>query len=126
MESTDRRDRSLVRATVAGTLLQLLMVLAGHVNAVVAGLFAPVGMGISLIAGWLYALWATPARAGAAAGGGAIAGGVCAFLGIAVSAFLGDVPVSVLGFGTVSSAVTGALGGLLGRWLAARRARSAT
>ena len=41
-----------------------------------------------------------------------MAGGICAFVGILVSYFLGDVPAAVLGFGTASSAVTGALGGL--------------
>ena len=47
--------------------------------------------------------------------GGLMAGGVCALLGILESFYLGDVPAWVIAFGTVSSAVTGAVGGLLGR-----------
>ena len=48
-------------------------------------------------------------------GGGAIAGGVCAFIGIAVSAALKDVPPSLLILGTASSVVTGLIGGALGK-----------
>jgi hypothetical protein len=47
--------------------------------------------------------------------GGAIAGGLCAVIGIAVSYFLGDVPATVLIFGTVSSAVAGVVGGAIVR-----------
>jgi hypothetical protein len=47
--------------------------------------------------------------------GGAVAGGVCALLGIAASAILGDVPPSLLLLGTVSSVVTGAIGGAVGK-----------
>jgi hypothetical protein len=47
-----------------------------------------------------------------------VAGGVSAFLGILVSHLLGDVPASVLGIGTAGSAVTGAIGGVIGKLLA--------
>jgi hypothetical protein len=46
--------------------------------------------------------------------GGILAGAICALLGIAVSYFLKDVPASLLALGTLSSAVTGAIGGWLG------------
>ena len=46
---------------------------------------------------------------------GAVAGGVCALIGIGVSRALGDVPTSLLLLGTISSMVTGATGGLIGR-----------
>jgi hypothetical protein len=54
-----------------------------------------------------------------------VAGGVCAFVGILVSYLLGDVAAAVLGFGTASSAVTGAIGGLVGKVLSARAAQRA-
>ena len=50
----------------------------------------------------------------AAARDGAIAGAACALIGIVISYLLGDVTAAVIAFGTLSSAVTGAIGG----WLA--------
>ena len=108
-----------------GTGLQLLMVIAGHYSPAIAQMFAPGGMGISALAGVLAALATRPASLGSAATRGAIAGGVSAFVGILVSFLLGDVPAAVLGFGTASSAVTGALGGLVGKLLSARAAQRA-
>jgi hypothetical protein len=112
---------ALFRATAIGTVVQLAMVLAGHYNAGIAQMFAVGGMTISLAAGVLYALWAKRASWGASAVGGAIAGGVCALLGIIVSYVLGDVTASILALGTLSSAVTGLVGGLLGHALASRK-----
>lgn len=103
-----------VRATLLGTVAQVAMVVAGHQIPAVADLFAIGGMGISAIAGWI-ATKRQPASIAGAAGRGAIAGGVCAFIGIAVSLALGDVPASLLAMGTASSAVTGMIGGLIGR-----------
>jgi len=57
-------------------------------------------------------LIATPT--GSAILGGVLAGGLCALIGIAVSYLLKDVPASLLALGTLSSAVTGAVGGWLG------------
>ena len=108
--STDSK-RALASATVTGTILQLAMVLSGHwISVIKMNVFAIGGMAISLVAGVLYARMARAPR-GVAAMNGAIAGGVCALIGIAVSFGLGDVPAAVLGFGTLSSAVTGAIGG---------------
>jgi hypothetical protein len=102
---------ALIKATVIGTTLQLAMVLSGHwVSFIKMYGFAIGGMGISLIAGVLFAR-ASRAPRGVSAMNGAIAGGLCALIGIAVSYALGDVPAAVLGFGTLSSAVTGAIGG---------------
>ncbi len=107
-------SRALIIATLVGTVLQVLMVVLGHTNPSIAALFAVGGMGLSLLAGFLYARLARPATKGAAATGGLAAGAICALLGILVSFLLGDVPASLLALGTVSSAVTGAIGGLLG------------
>lgn len=107
--------RPLVIASLVGTLLQVAMVVAGHTSPAIKGLFAVGGMGLSLVAGVLYArLFPRPATKGSASIGGLAAGAICAFLGILVSYLLGDVPASLLALGTISSAVTGAIGGVLG------------
>jgi hypothetical protein len=90
------------------------MVVAGHFVPAVAELFAIGGMGISALAGWA-AMKGQTASLAAAAGNGAIAGGVSAALGIAVSVALGDVPTSLLAVGTAGSTVTGLIGGVIGR-----------
>jgi hypothetical protein len=109
--------RALSLAAALGTVLQVAMVLIGHTSPAVAALYAVGGMGISLLAGLAYAHWARGASASGAAVGGLAAGALCAFIGILVSHLLGDVPVSLLALGTISSAVTGALGGWIGRLL---------
>ena len=109
--------RALLLATLLGTVLQVMMVVAGHSNPSVAALFAVGGMGFSLIAGLAYAMWARGGKASALALGGLAAGALCAFIGILVSYLLGDVPMSLLALGTISSAVTGAIGGWLGTLL---------
>lgn len=109
--------RALILASLLGIVLQVLMVVAGHYHKSVANLFAIGGMGLSLVAGLLYALWARGDSASAVAIGGLAAGAICAFVGILVSHLLGDVPKSLLVLGTVSSGVTGALGGWLGTLL---------
>jgi hypothetical protein len=108
---------ALAIATAIGTILQLAMVVSGHTNKTIAGLFAVGGMGISLVAGLIYGANVSTGLSGRGIGG-MLAGGICAFIGIAVSYRYGDVPASLLILGTVSSMVTGALGGWLGRFLA--------
>lgn len=108
---------ALIRATALGTVLQLAMVVSGHFITAIALLFAPLGVGISFLAGLLYGRWA--GRNGALTGG-ALAGGLCAFLGIALSYGLGDVTAAILALGTLSSAVGGTIGGWLGARLAGR------
>jgi uncharacterized protein YndB with AHSA1/START domain len=109
--------RALLLASLLGTVLQVAMVGAGHHNKSVASLFAVGGMGLSLGAGLLYAMWARGDSTSTFVVGGLAAGAICAFIGILVSHMLGDVPRSLLAFGTISSAVTGALGGWLGTFL---------
>ena len=104
-------SRAFYIAATIGTILQALMVLVGHSNATVAGLFAVGGMGISLLGGLTYAALSSDKSAKALAAGGATAGGVCALVGILLSFALGDVPALILVMGTLSSAVTGAIGG---------------
>jgi hypothetical protein len=111
-------SRALVLATVLGTVLQIIMVVAGHSNKSIANLFAVGGMGISLVAGLLYAMLARGGTTSSPVLGGLVAGGVCALIGIIVSYMLGDVTASIILFGTLSSAVTGALGGWIGKLFA--------
>jgi hypothetical protein len=89
-------------------------VVAGHSSPAVARLFAPLGTLVSLFAGFLYGRWRTPGSRLSAVPGGVVAGAACAFLGILESFYLGDVPAAVLGFGTLMSAITGAIGGYFG------------
>jgi hypothetical protein len=120
METSGRWGSSVTLPTLIGTALQLLMVVAGHFSPAVAHTFATLGMAISGVAGVLAGRGGPAASWTAAAGRGAIAGGVSAFIGILVSYLLGDVPAPVLGFGTAASTVTGAIGGLIGRSLSRR------
>ncbi len=108
--------RHVVRATAIGTALQLAMVISGHFFPAVAALFAIGGMGFSGLAGWLAAR--RRAGWGLSLAGGAIAGGVCAAIGIGVSVRLGDVPASLLALGTMSSVVTGVIGAAIARGFA--------
>lgn len=112
----------MIRWIAVGTVLQMAMVLVGHWSLVVARLFGPLGMAISLVVSLLWAR-AEARGYGHAAAGGALVGGTCALLGIIVSFALGDVGAVILAFGTLSSAVAGALGGLVG---AASRRRAQT
>ena len=106
--------RALLIASAIGTALQTAMVVAGHSNRSIAKLFAVGGMSLSLVAGVIYAVLARGEPTGSAVVGGVLAGAICALIGIAVSYFLGDVPATLLALGTLSSAVTGAIGGWLG------------
>lgn len=114
-------NRALVMATLIGTVLQVAMTTLGHSNPAIKGFFAVGGMGISLVAGILYVVISTEVITRDNVVGGAIAGAVCAFIGILVSWQLQDVPASLLLLGTVSSAVTGAIGGWLGRLFSSGR-----
>lgn len=98
-----------------GTLSQVAMVVAGHfIPWIALHVFMFGGMTISAIVGYLYAQDAAKGY-GRAALGGAIAGGVCALLGIAVSVMLDDTQPFVLVLGTAISTFTGAVGGVFGQ-----------
>jgi hypothetical protein len=114
--------RALTSATILGTALQLLMVIVGHFVPAVASLFAAGGMTISVIAGVQYARLARGGTRGDAALGGLVAGGGCALLGIIVSYVLKDVPAMILVVGTLSSAISGMIGGWVRATLDRRRA----
>ena len=115
---------TVVSATVVGTALQLAMVIAGHfVPFVALHIFMFGGMAISALAGFLAGRGAF--GYGGAVLGGAIAGAVCALIGIAVSVLLKDTQPMILVLGTVSSAVTGLIGGALARAIPGTRSAAA-
>ena len=105
----------LFRATLIGTVLQLGLTISGHFDAPVRSMFAILGMIFSLVAGFIFGRIAVTTGQAMAIIGGAIAGAVCALIAILESYVLRDVPAWVIAFGPFSSAITGALGGFLGR-----------
>ncbi len=116
-------DRNaLLRATFVGTVIQVAMVVIGRfVPWVALHVFMFGGMMISATVGYLYAQDVAKGY-GRGALGGAIAGGVCALLGIAVSVILGDTQPNILALGTAISTLTGAVGGVFGQMSAGIRA----
>lgn len=118
VDTTDRR--ALLKAAGIGLLGELAMVFGGNVNAGIAQMFPTLGTSISGVAGLLYPLFRRGLSMKQAAGGGAIAGGSAAVIGILVSYLLGDVPLSVVAIGGGMSTVAGAIGGVIGRLLTAK------
>ncbi len=124
MDMNPRDRQSTLMMTVFATVAQVAMVVSGHYLAFVRdNVFAMGGMGISLVFGAIWALRAAESK-GQGLRGGAIVGGLSALLGIIVSVILGDTEPMILAIGTLSSAVTGAIGGLIGA-AAGGRARPA-
>lgn len=108
----------LTRSTLVATVLQLAMVVTGHFSLRIASLFALGGTGISAVGGLLLAIWTGGKPAPAfTTKGGAIAGGLSALIGIAVSCALGDVDAGTLVYGTIASVGAGILGAFVGRAL---------
>jgi hypothetical protein len=122
LEDHSMGNSTVVKATVIGTVLQVLMVVCGHYVPQIAALFPVMGTLIGGITGWLATSTTPRLTAGAAAGSGLVSGVVAGTLGTLVSVFLGDVPMSTVGIAAASTAVLGAVGGLLGRMMAARSA----
>jgi len=106
--------KALVVAGTIGSALQLAMVLTGHQVLSMQDWYGPGGMALSLLAGVIYARISRGSSRDVVIGG-SLAGGICALIGIGVSYLLGDVPSSLLLFGTVASAVAGAVGAAVAR-----------
>ncbi len=112
----------LLKATAMGTLLQVLMVVAGHFMPQVAQLFPVVGTGLGGLTGLLFGLFSKGTAGGALAGGAAASGGIAGLLGSTVSMALGDATAATIGIATASTAVAGAIGGFLGKILGGKPA----
>ena len=108
---------ALRRAIFVGTGTQAATVLIGHYRSWILShdigfLFA--GMMISATMGYLYALDVAKGY-GRGAYGGAIAGGVCAAIGISISVLLRDMSPQMFALRTMVSVLTGAVGGIFGQ-----------
>lgn len=111
-------NRALQRAIVVGTMLQIVFVVLAHFSHWIethALLFA--GMMTSATVGYLYALEVARGYARGACGG-AIAGGVCAVIGIALAVLLGDMSERIFVVRDLVSVLTGAVGGIYGQMAA--------
>ena len=110
--------RALQRAILVGTLFQVVAVLIAHFSPWIethALLFG--GMMISATMGYLYAQEVARGYVKGACGG-AMAGGVCAVIGIAPSVLLGDMTLKMLVVRVLISVLTGAVGGIYGQMAA--------
>jgi hypothetical protein len=107
--------KALQRAIVVGTLLQITLAVLGYYSSwIMVHTFLFGGMMISATSGFLYAQDVGPGWARGVLAG-AIAGGVCGFVGIALSVALRDTPAAFLWLGTAIAVLTGAVGGLWGQ-----------
>jgi len=108
-------SKALQRAIVVGTLLQITLAVLGYYSPwIMAHAFLFGGMMISATSGFLYAQDVGPGYARATFAG-AVAGGVCGFVGIALSVGLQDTRPSFLWLGIAIAVLTGAVGGLWGQ-----------
>ena len=113
--------RILLRAAIVGTVLQLVLALAGHfIPWVAVHVFMFGRMMASATAGYYYGMVLGRGYAVGALGG-AIAGGLCAAPVIAISALLGDAEASMVAVGTGISILTGGVGGAFGEMAAIMR-----
>jgi hypothetical protein len=111
---------SLTKGAAIGTVLQTLMVVAGHfMSPEQQGLLFPIaGSAIGVITGWLSAGGTRAMTVGSTAAQGAMAGGVAGALGSLVSTALGDVPLGNIAIAGGSTLVAGAIGAAIGRAMA--------
>jgi hypothetical protein len=108
-------NRALIRAVLVGVVLQVSFVLIAHFSVWIethALLFA--GMMTSATVGYLYAREVSKGYAKGACGG-AIAGGLCAFIGIGLCVLLGDMTGQMFLVRGLISVLTGAVGGIYGQ-----------
>jgi len=100
---------------VIGIVLQLLMVVAGHFFESVLNLSGILGTAIPFVLGIWYGASRRPGY-GRCAWGGFVIGVVGAFIGVVAAMLMKDQTWILLTFAPLSSGVTGAVGGLLGRF----------
>lgn len=112
----------LMRAMAVGTVLQVAMYGLGHFSRwIVVNAFDFGGMMISASASYLYAM-ETGKGFFPGATAGAVIGGLCGFIGIALSAALGDSAAAYIATVTAIAIMIGAVGGLFGQIAAKLRA----
>ncbi len=116
------QNGALTKAALAGTVLQVLMVVAGHFSPQVAQLFPILGTAFGGVAGLLAGLWGKGQGTGGAPVQGGAAGLTGGLIGTVISNLLGDVPLQTIGIGTGAAGVAGVIGGVVGKMLAGRQA----
>lgn len=114
-------SNAMTSGTVIGTVLQVAMVVIGHLLPPDQRewLFPVVGTLLGGVTGW-FAAGAGPT--GARAGRGAAAGGIAGVLGSLVSTALGDVPLMNAAIAGTATVVSGAIGAALRKSPAIARA----
>jgi hypothetical protein len=111
----------LIRALIVGIVLQLALALGAHYFAYVAKYyFLFGGMMIAATAGYLFGMGSGKSYFSGATGG-AIAGGLCALVGVGASALMHDAASGIIPLFTAICVVTGAIGGLFGQMAAKLR-----
>jgi len=102
---------------VISTLLQLGHVVAAELWPAVGQVAGILGVGIPLVVGFMWAKKDGPEAIGSALGKGFLLGWIPALIGLVLAYFLGHVDAFILGTGSVSSGVAGAIGAAVGRAL---------
>jgi hypothetical protein len=98
---------------VIAAVLQVLMVVTGHFNEfVLLNLSAVLGVGIPFVVAFFFGRGCKDMKESAK--GGLAIGFIGAALGIGLAIVMGDQTLMLLALGPLSSAVTGAIGGVLG------------
>lgn len=105
---------------VITTVLQIIMVTAGHFSPIVLGLSALLGVGIPLLVGAVYGAAAALSFKSAATGG-FVLGIAPAAIGVLLAIALGDQTWILLTFAPLSSGIAGMLGALALFAVAGRR-----
>lgn len=105
---------------LAGIVLQVVMVVAGHLHPPVLMMSGFLGVGIPFVLGLAYGASGRALTLKAATRDGFLIGLVGGFVGVLVAIFLGDQPWMLLSFAPLSSGVTGVLGAIIGRLVPGR------
>jgi len=110
------------KVTIVGTILQVLMVVVGHLIPGLQdqGLFPIGGTAIAALVGFRFAKKTVGAPMGITLSGAAIAAGIGGLLGALVSHLLGDVAFNTIAIAGGSTAVAGLVAAFVG-WLTSRR-----
>src|SRR5690348_15233211 len=106
--------RTLRSAIIVGTTLQVANSIARHIGWMTDYYAQFGGMFISGVAGLLYAREVNRGY-GPGSAGGAIAGLLCAVIGVALSVTFHDAPPALIPLAMLICTLTGAIGGLFGQ-----------
>lgn len=104
---------------VVSTILQCGHVVVTEFVPAAGAAAAPLGVGIPLVIGFLWAKKDAPETMGATLGQGFLLGFVPALIGLVLAFSLGHVEAFLLGAGSASSGVTGLIGAAVGKKMAA-------